>query len=130
MLDRDAVIAKDPALAPVRDQIAGALFARNDESGDCRMFARAMAKWLESRGVRFRFKVTIRTIDAAGDRVTGVVTDQGRETAEAYVLCLGVFSPHLARPLGQDLPVYPVKGYSITVPVAGRNERAGARRRR
>ena len=118
VLDRDGVIAKDPALAPVREQIAGALFARDDESGDCRMFAREMARWLGRRGVQFKGGVTVEGIDAEGDRLSGIRTDHGRETAQAYVLCLGVFSPHLSRAIGQDLPIYPVKGYSVTLPVS------------
>ncbi len=122
VLDREGVIAKDAALAPVLDQIAGALFAPNDESGDCRMFACKLARWLTARGVRFKAGVTIEGIDTDGERVSGVRTDHDRETAEAYVLCLGVFSPHISRSIGQDLPIYPVKGYSVTLPVLGRHQ--------
>ncbi len=122
VLDRDEVIAKDPALGQAKDLIAGALFAEDDESGDCRLFARELAKWLTARGVAFKPGVTIEGIDTEGERVSGIRTDRGRETAEAYVLCLGVFSPHLSRSIGQDLPIYPVKGYSVTLPVAGRNQ--------
>jgi D-amino-acid dehydrogenase len=114
-------VAKDPALAAVSDQIAGALYAPNDESGDCRLFAREMAKWLIGRGVTFRGGVAIEAIEAEGERITGVRTGGGRQTGDGYVVCLGVYSRHLTRPIGQDLPVYPVKGYSVTVPVAGRN---------
>lgn len=120
-LDREGVVNVDPALAGVKDQIAGALYARNDESGDCRMFARELARWLKDRGVAFKFGTTVTGFETEGDSVTAVVTDQGRVTADAYVLCLGVYSPHLSRSLRVDLPIYPVKGYSITVPVGGRN---------
>jgi D-amino-acid dehydrogenase len=120
-LDRNGVAAADPALAPVKDRIAGALFAPRDESGDCRMFARNMAAWLKDRGVVFRFGESVTGFELAGDRVDAVITNAGRLTAGIIVLCLGVYSPHLARQLGTNLPIYPVKGYAITAPVAGRN---------
>jgi D-amino-acid dehydrogenase len=120
-LDRDSMTAKDPALLPVKDQFAGALFAKNDESGDCRLFAREMTKWLTKRGVTFKMGVGITSLATDGDKISAAITSSGRETADAYVVCLGVYSPHLTRSIGQDLPIYPVKGYSVTFPVSGRN---------
>ena len=120
-LDRDGVAKIDPALAPVRTSFAGALFAPDDESGDCRLFARNMGEWLKGQGVNFKFGTTIKGFETEGGRIAAVITDAGPETADAIVLCLGVYSPHLARPLGHDLPIYPVKGYAITAPVADRN---------
>ena len=111
----------DPALGPVLDQIAGALYAPNDESGDACMFTERLGEWCAEKGVRFQFETSVDGVETDGDRVTGVVTSNGPETADIYVLCLGVYSPHLARHLGQDLPIYPVKGYSMTIPVAGHN---------
>lgn len=121
VIGRDAIAAKDAALGEVKDKFAGALYAPHDESGDCRLFARNMAKWLEGRGVIFKFGTAVTGFDKEGDRIKAVVTDKGRESADIIVLSLGVYSPQLARELGADLPVYPVKGYSITAPVAGRN---------
>ena len=120
-LDRDGLAKRDPALAPVKAHFAGALYALDDESGDCRLFACNMADWLKRQGVEFKFGTTITGLETEGDRVPGVMTDKGREAADVIVLCLGVYSPHLTRQLGQDLPIYPVKGYAITAPVAGRN---------
>ena len=120
-LDRDGVAAKDPALGPVKDKLAGALYAPDDESGDCRMFALNMAAWLKERGVSFRYGTTITGLETEGDRVSAVRTDKGRETADVIVLCLGVYSPHLAKEIGHELPIYPVKGYAMTAPMAGRN---------
>jgi D-amino-acid dehydrogenase len=125
VLDRDAIAAKDSALSDVKDKFAGALYAPNDESGDCRLFARNMAKWLAEKGVTFKFGTTVTDFDIYGDRVRAVMTDKGREIADIIVLSLGVYSPHLARKLGSKLPIYPVKGYSITAPVAGRNNPPG-----
>jgi D-amino-acid dehydrogenase len=120
-LDRDGVARTDPALAPVKEHFAGALYARNDESGDCRLFALNMEAWLKGQGVTFKFGTTVEGFETSGDRIEAVVTDKGRERADAIVLCLGVYSPHLARRIGHDLPIYPVKGYAMTAPVAGRN---------
>jgi D-amino-acid dehydrogenase len=121
VLDRDAVAKTDPALEPVKGKIAGALYAPRDESGDCRLFARNLAKWLTGEGVIFRFGETVQGFELAGDRIAAVVTDKEHIAADIIVLCLGVYSPHLAKQLGAELHIYPVKGYAITAPVAGRN---------
>jgi D-amino-acid dehydrogenase len=120
-LDRDGAAKADPALAPVKDRIAGALYAPHDESGDCRLFARNMAQWLKGQGVTFSFGTTIIGLKIDGDRVSGIATDKGEVAVDGVVLCLGVYTPHLARQIGLNLPIYPVKGYSITAPVSGRN---------
>lgn len=120
-LDVAGVIAKEPALEHVKGEIAGGLFAKNDESGDCRLFARNMGEWLKQQGVKFQFGTTIQGFDIEGDRIAGVITDKGKVMGDIYVLSLGIYSPHIARQLGVDLPIYPVKGYSITVPIGGRN---------
>jgi D-amino-acid dehydrogenase len=120
-LDRETMTGKDPALIPVKEKFAGALYARNDESGDCRMFARNMAQWLKGRGVTFKTGINISGLESEGDKITGVATMTGKEKADIYILSLGVYSPHIARSIGQDLPIYPVKGYSVTFPVSGRN---------
>lgn len=121
ILDPEQIAKADPALARVKDRLAGALYAPGDESGDCRLFARNLGQWLKGQGVTFKFGTTIQGFETSGDTIAGVATDKGRETADVFVLSLGVYSPHLARPLGHDLPIYPVKGYALTAPVAGRN---------
>jgi D-amino-acid dehydrogenase len=120
-LDRDGAARVDPALEPVKGKIAGALYAPDDESGDCRLFARNMAEWLAAAGVTFRFSTAVTGFRTEGDRMTHLVTASGQIAADGAVMCLGVYSPQLARQLGDDLPIYPVKGYSITAPVSGRN---------
>lgn len=125
VIGRDRIAAKDAALADVKEKFAGALYAPHDESGDCRLFARNMAKWLEGQGVTFKFGTAVTGFDKDGDRIKAVVTDKGREAADIIVLSLGVYSPHLAKELGANLPIYPVKGYSITAPVAGKNNPPG-----
>jgi D-amino-acid dehydrogenase len=117
VLDREGCIKAEPALASVKQKFAGGLRLPHDETGDCHMFAQALALEAEKIGVRFNFNVGIDGLNADATRITGVATGAGMMTADAYVLALGSYSPHLVRPLGISLPVYPVKGYSITVPI-------------
>jgi D-amino-acid dehydrogenase len=118
VLDRAGCIAAEPALAAVPDKIAGGLRLPQDETGDCHMFTQALALEAEKLGVRFAFNVGIEGLNADATRITGVATSTGMLQADAYVLALGSWSPRLVRPLGISLPVYPVKGYSITVPIS------------
>ncbi|MCH8138488.1 MAG: D-amino acid dehydrogenase [Proteobacteria bacterium] len=118
VIDVARAIRIDPALAPARDKLAGAIFCPTDESGDSRLFTQGLAAACEGLGGRFHYGTTIRRIALAGDRVEKVVTDKGAFQAEAYVLALGCDSPILARQLGVKLPIYPIKGYSVTVPAA------------
>ncbi|UGY12193.1 D-amino acid dehydrogenase [Bradyrhizobium septentrionale] len=117
VLDREGCIKAEPALASVKQKFAGGLRLPHDETGDCHMFTQALALEAEKIGVRFSFNVGIDGLNADATRITGVATSAGMMTADAYVLALGSYSPHLVRPLGISLPVYPVKGYSITVPI-------------
>ncbi len=120
-LTAEEVIAKDPALEGFKHNIAGALFSPNDESGDAHKFTQELAKVLEQRGVTFHWETDITGLKTEGDQVSAITTSRGDMHADIYVLCLGVYAPHLARHLGVNLPIYPVKGYSVTVPIAGRN---------
>ncbi|HEX7328691.1 MAG TPA: D-amino acid dehydrogenase [Casimicrobiaceae bacterium] len=116
-LDRDGCIGAEPALARVREKFVGGLRLPGDETGDCHQFTTALAKIAQAMGVRFRFDTAISRIEVAGDRVSGIATAGGRLNSDAYVVALGSYSPLLVKPIGIDLPVYPVKGYSITVPI-------------
>ena len=116
VLDADACVRVEPGLAPVRAKIAGALHMPDDETGDCLMFCNLLHERLRTMGVQFQFDSEIRALERSGERLSGVRTAAGTLSADAYVLALGSYSPLLARPLGIDLPVYPVKGYSLTVP--------------
>jgi D-amino-acid dehydrogenase len=118
VLDRAGYLRHEPALAGVQDKFVGALRLPGDETGDCLLFTRRLAAMAEALGVRFRFGTTITGLRSDGRRVTGVDTDQGLLEADEVVLALGSHSPRWLRPLGIDIPVYPVKGFSITVPIA------------
>ena len=111
----------DPVYLPVQDRFAGALYVPGDESGDARVFTRKIADWLIERGVSFRLDETIGGLDVQKGRIERVVTDQGEVRADAFVMALGCYSATMGRTIGLDLPIYPVKGYSVTMPIAGRN---------
>ncbi|MEP6738902.1 MAG: D-amino acid dehydrogenase [Caldimonas sp.] len=117
LLDRDGCIRHEPALAHVREKFVGGLLLPGDETGDCFKFTQALAVLAAVRGVEFRFGTTIRGLVRSGTRIAGVATDAGTLTADAYLVALGSYSPLLLRPVGIRIPVYPVKGYSITVPI-------------
>jgi D-amino-acid dehydrogenase len=117
VLSREGCIAVEPALAGVKEKFVGGLRLPQDETGDCHMFTQALAKHAEALGVRFMFNTGIDRIVTDGARVSGVATSAGMLQADAYVLALGSWSSRLVAPLDISLPVYPVKGYSITVPI-------------
>ena len=117
VLDRDALITREPSLAGAKDKIAGGIYCPTDETGNCPKFTTALAEHCAQNGVEFRFGTRITAIEGAGDRISRVATDQGDLEADAYVLSLGNHSPQLARPLGLKLPIYPVKGYSLSIPI-------------
>jgi D-amino-acid dehydrogenase len=117
VLDADACVAAEPGLAAARGKIAGGLRLPGDETGDCFMFTSRLSALAEAAGVTFRYGVGIDRLEAEGGRIVAVHTAEGRVVADAFVVALGSYSPALVAPLGIKLPVYPVKGYSITVPV-------------
>ena len=98
-------------------KIVGGLRLPNDETGDCYKFTTSLAERAEALGVKFIYNVDIRHLRHGGQRVTAVETDQGDYEADIFIGALGSYTPKLVKPLGLDLPVYPVKGYSITIPI-------------
>jgi len=117
VLDAAACIGAEPGLAGVRHLIVGGLRLPDDETGDCHLFTQRLAVLAQAQGVKFRCGVNILGLERAGDRIEAVRTDAGRITADAYVLALGSYSTPMARQLRLRLPVYPVKGYSLTAPI-------------
>jgi D-amino-acid dehydrogenase len=111
----------EPALAAAGTQFSGGIYFPDDASGDAHQFTRALAHCCEQLGVEFHYGVTVTALSGDGTRISELLTSQGPLTAAHYVLALGSASPLLARPLGIKLPIYPVKGYSTTVSVAGWN---------
>jgi D-amino-acid dehydrogenase len=123
VLDREGCIGAEPALAQVKEKFVGGLRLPQDETGDCQMFTAALAEQAAKLGVQFRFNVGIDRLVANGGRITGVATSEGMMQADSYVAALGSWSSRFLRSVDISIPVYAVKGYSITVNVA---EAAGA----
>jgi D-amino-acid dehydrogenase len=117
VLDAAGCVAAEPGLAASAHKIAGGLRLPGDETGDCFKFTNRLAEMAAALGVTFRWGVTVQGIETEGGRVAGIRTDAGRFTADSYVLAMGSFSPFLAKPLGMNLPIYPLKGYSLTIPI-------------
>ncbi|CAM5785251.1 D-amino acid dehydrogenase [Rhizobacter fulvus] len=117
LLDRDGCIHHEPALANVREKFVGGLLLPGDETGDCFKFTQNLAQLAVQRGVQFRYGTRVRKLVLAGKQIDRVVTDAGDMRADAYLVAFGSYSPLLLKPLGIRIPVYPVKGYSITVPI-------------
>jgi D-amino-acid dehydrogenase len=117
LLDAAGCAAVEPALAAVAGKYVGGLRLPGDETGDAHLFTQRLAALAAAAGVTFRYSETIEAIEAEAGQITGVRTKSGRVTAERYVVALGSYGPALLRPLGVSVPVYPVKGYSLTLPI-------------
>ena len=115
-------VALEPALKSCTLDILGGAYTESDESGDACKFTQLLARRCAERGVTFRYDATILRLAADAGRIAGVVVASGGATesiaADAYVMSLGSYSPLLLRGLGISVPVYPAKGYSITIPNA------------
>ncbi len=119
------VAALEPALAEVRDKIAGGIHCAEDESGDAQRFTGELARQAQGLGVRFQFNSEVTGFEHDGDRLMAVVTAAGRQPADVFVLAAGPWSPLLLKSLDVKLPVRPVKGYSITLDAAAWGQRPG-----
>jgi len=117
LLDRAGFIRHEPALAHVQEKFVGGLLLPGDETGDCFKFTQNLAAMAAKQGVQFRYGTRIQRLQLAGKQIDGVVTDAGTLKADAYLVALGSYSPLLLKNVGIRIPVYPVKGYSITVPI-------------
>ena len=117
LLDRAGIARVEPALAATSDKLVGALRLPNDQTGDCHLFTERLAALAAAAGVEFRYGQTIEALQGDSRRISGVRIDGRVESADRYVLALGSYSPQLLAPLGIRLPVYPLKGYSLTLPI-------------
>jgi D-amino-acid dehydrogenase len=122
VISADEAVKLEPALAHIRPQLAGATYTAEDESGDANRFARELVKLCEQSGVKFLMSHTVTAIREAGGQVEHIEATDGegrfqKVQGDAYVLAMGSLSPLYAAPLGIRLPIYPAKGYSVTMPV-------------
>ena len=116
LLTREQLGNAEPALALVKDKLVGALRLPNDETGDCQLFTTRLAELAVQLGVKFRYNVAIDRLAVSGNAISGVHCGDELVQADAYVVALGAHSTTLLKDL-VSIPVYPMKGYSITVPI-------------
>lgn len=117
VIDADEIVRREPTLLGSRNLIAGGILCPTDETGSSSKFTKALADIVRSRGGRILTGTRILKLERSGNRITRVVTSKGEFTADNYVLSLGSESPLVARKIGLSLPIYPVKGYSLTIPI-------------
>ena len=109
-------VALEPALKDARTPVVGGVFSPQDESGDAHVFTQMLAERARGRGVHFRMSAHVEGIESEGDRVARIrIRDAEPLEADAYVMSLGAYSPALLAPVGIRVPVYPLKGYSVTL---------------
>lgn len=118
-LSRDETIALEPTLGRHYSRVAGGLYFPHDESGDSSRFAKALAEICRRMGTRILTDTRIDKVHTGAGRITGVTTSRGDLTADSYVLCTGARAADFGAMLNLNLPVYPVKGYSVTIDTDG-----------
>lgn len=116
LLSTDQLARIEPALAHVSHKLSGGLHLPDDQTGDCQLFTDSLTALAREQGVKFLFSNTIQQLHAQGQQISGVQCEQGLLSADAYVIALGSWSPRLLDKL-LDVPVYPLKGYSITAQI-------------
>ena len=119
VLDSNELIGLEPSLQRVQDRLVGGIYFPNDEVGDCHIFCRQLAELLESRSVRFRYGVNVAKIIRRDASFDIELSDGEMLKADTVIVAAGPYSAKLLTPLGIRLPVYPVKGYSLTIPMDG-----------
>lgn len=120
-LSTDECLSLEPGLTPVRDKLAGGLSFPDDETGDCKQFTESLASYCVEAGVEFCYGVDVRAIQAVNGKIKSVNSNQGEMSADSYVVAAGSYTPGLLAPLGIRLPIYPVKGYSLTAPIVNQD---------
>ncbi|MDN7672316.1 D-amino acid dehydrogenase [Burkholderia oklahomensis] len=116
LLSSDELKKAEPALAAVSHKLTGGLRLPGDETGDCQLFTTRLAALAEQLGVKFRFNTSIDALAIAGGKIAGAQCGGEMVRADAYVVALGSYSTNLVANL-MKIPVYPLKGYSITAPI-------------
>lgn len=121
LLTTNECIEQEPGLSLVKNKIVAGLHLPDDETGDCFLFCQQLTQMAKNIGVEFNFNVRINHLLRENDNIIGVDTSIGTLKADAYVVALGSYSVNLIKPHGINLPVYPVKGYSLTLPMTNKD---------
>jgi len=122
VLDGAGCIELEPALKAQESLISGGIHYPKDGAGDAHLFTQSLAQHCASIGVEMHYGEAVQRLEVQGNAVTTVVTDKQRIETDACVVALGNSSASMLRPLGIALPIYPVKCYSVTFPVASWNQ--------
>ncbi len=117
LMDVEQCLRQEPGLALVKDKIVGGLYLLDDETGDCFQFCQQLTELAKAHGVTFRFNTEVSNWVTVGKKIIGVQTNHGLFKADQFVVASGSFSTALLKQLDIDIPVYPVKGYSLTLPI-------------
>jgi D-amino-acid dehydrogenase len=117
LLDREGCARAEPALAMVKEKLAGGLRLPGDETGDCHLFTTSLAEEAKKLGVVFKFDQSIKRLVSANNKITSVETETEMITGNQFLVALGSYSRRMMQELNLDIPLYPVKGYSLTVPI-------------
>lgn len=118
ILDRQGILAYEPGLNGTINEFVGALRLPHDETGDCFMFTQTLADMAKELGVKFRFNHSIDRFEYKDGQIKGVWVNGQLETADAYVVALGSYSTAMLKPIGIHVPIYPLKGFSLTIPIS------------
>ena len=111
-------VTLEPSLLPTLASLAGGIYFPTDETGDCHKFTTGLAKAAAALGVKFHYGTSIIRLEASGGRIVKVHTSSGEMRADGFVAALGSYTPRVLRGVGVKVPIYPVKGVTITVPGA------------
>ncbi|MBD7973071.1 D-amino acid dehydrogenase [Escherichia whittamii] len=117
LLESSRLAEVEPALAEVAHKLTGGLQLPNDETGDCQLFTQNLARMAEQAGVKFRFNTPVDQLLCDGEQIYGVKCGDEVIKADAYVMAFGSYSTAMLKDI-VDIPVYPLKGYSLTIPIA------------
>ncbi|AIU67646.1 D-amino acid dehydrogenase [Vibrio coralliilyticus] len=121
LLDAKECLLQEPGLAKIQGTLTGGLYLPDDETGDCYLFCQQLQAMAKNAGVEFLFNTEIQRLNVQGNQVTSVATSQGEIEADKFVVAMGSYSKKLLEQIGIDIPLYPVKGYSLTLPVINRD---------
>lgn len=118
-LSAEQVRQKEPALSAIADKLVGGIYFPSDQAGDAYKFCQGLASYLESTACQFSFDTEVSGLRQEKSRLVSVVTNKGAFVGDAYVLAAGSYSPLLVKQLGINLPIRPVKGYSLNLAMQG-----------
>lgn len=117
VLSVDDCIHYEPALKHVAHKLKGGLRLPGDETGNCFLFTQRLAQLCRDEGVSFRFQTEVEALEFKGSEIVGLRSGEDLIQGDVYLIAAGSYSRELVKPLGLDLPIYPVKGYSLTLPI-------------